>query len=348
MVMRIGIMDGFDHYPDATSFRTVWIPLGGGPPNETFTLGLSGVGRCHEFNGQLNAGFGQVQRAFKGGPSAKMTLLFSFLWTTMRDAGARFLDVLDEFGNRQFGFTVTPLGKLGLVGENEFVVLAQSEQAIAINTVYRVCVQVDSTGGLNVMQVSINGVVDVPLSVDGRDIIDSPSSTLFGAIALIGGYYQSIHKIDDVFVGLDECIELGPKEILTSAPNALVSAEFTPSTGTNLANVDEAQSNLDVDYNSSNTVGQKDLYSYANFARVPESIVAVGMVSHARKEQSATRKLRNILRMGGIDNLGAELPLSETYLWFDDYWLKNPNGNIDWTTAAHDAAEGGYVFSANA
>jgi hypothetical protein len=46
---------------------------------------------------------------------------------------------------------------------------------------------------------------------------------------------------------------------------------------------------------------------------VPESILAVAIMTIARKEESAVRKFREVLRMGATDYNGDEHNLAETY-----------------------------------
>jgi hypothetical protein len=110
-------------------------------------------------------------------------------------------------------------------------------------------------------------------------------------------------------------------------------------------NVDETDSNLDTDYNFSGTLNARDIFEFGNLTRVPDEIVAVAVITHARKEASGTRKFRNLLRSGGIEYLGEEFALSESYLWQTDCWVKNPDGDVPWTAASRDAAQAGYKLT---
>ena len=222
-----------------------------------------------------------------------------------------------------------------------------SATTIALNATYRLCVTADTTGGANLLSVSINGIIDVGLSINGLDIVDSAAASTFAAVRMLGGGVNCTFQFDDLFVGLDECVQLGPKEILTSPADGTILGEFTRSAGaSNHLNIDDIPSNLDVDYNHSNTLNQRDIFSFTNLTRVPESIVAIGMLTQARKESSATRKIRNIIKTGGVEYVGEEAALSESYLWVEDHWLTNPNTAVAWTGADRDAAEGGYKLSA--
>jgi hypothetical protein len=343
--MRIGIVDGFDHYPDLDSLFTVWIP-GGDTRNYYLTPSPTGVGRCMTFgSGNLNAHKGPMTRAFEGAPSSKITLNFTYIFGNMAFLNVSDIEVVDEFANRQFGFGRSNLAKLVLLGEGG-AIIAQSNKVLAVNVPYRICVTADSTAGVNAMTVSINGELDAGLNLTGVDIIDSPVSTLFGGLRLIGGEAFGDTRFDDIFVGLDECIQHGPKEILTSVADGAILSQFTTfGSGVNYQNVDETTSNLDTDYNFTETLGAKDTFTFANPTRVPESIISIGLVTHARKESSATRRLRNIMRIGGNEYPGVEHGLAEIYLWQEDHWMLNPNGNVPWTAETRAAAEGGYVLS---
>jgi hypothetical protein len=339
-MMRFPIIEGFDHYLAAGGdggLNSAWNNYTTFPP-AAFVLGLGGDGQaCRLGTGGNQSGY---QVAF---PDAnKLTFHFAFKLGTLIETGPQSFVFLTGAGSRQFGLRINIGGHLEVLGEATAVV-ATSTFAFIPNQVYRCCFQADLTTGN--IRCSINGEDDAGLHQNGVDIQDDPASNLCGLFQFhqFGG---NDAFIDDLILGIDECVDWGPQEVSTQPVSADVAVQFTPSTGVvNFANVDELPFNADTDYNYSNTVGQKDIFDYANSVHVPESILAVAIMTIARKEESAVRKFREVLRMGATDYNGDEHNLAETYGRTLSVWVMNPATGIPFTAAELNAARGGYELT---
>lgn len=118
------------------------------------------------------------------------------------------------------------------------------------------------------------------------------------------------------------------------------STQFTPSTGSNWQNVDDATSDGDSTYNSANTVGHKDLFAMAD----PRA----GVVEHvqvcvaARKDDAGARQLAIVTRSDGADYDGATQTVTSSYLVYRESLRYDPDTAADWGQAALAAAEFGY------
>lgn len=121
-------------------------------------------------------------------------------------------------------------------------------------------------------------------------------------------------------------------------------SDWTPLTGTdNWAMIDEPQADGDTTYNHTETLNAKDIFGFAD-GEVPEAVIAVGFVSWHRKEDSATRRWRHVLRVDGTDFNGDDVFASDTYGRRIDFWMQNPDTVADWDPADLAGIQGGYEY----
>lgn len=111
----------------------------------------------------------------------------------------------------------------------------------------------------------------------------------------------------------------------------------------NYLNVDEEPNDGDTTYNESNTVSEKDLYTYENLTGNITSISGVNVVCYAKATGSTTRKVKQLVRTAATDYQGAteHLMVQDTYDHYDDQWLVNPNTTNAWSEAEVNGAEFG-------
>lgn len=336
--MRFPIMEGFDHYPatqgvgglDSAWNNYALIPAAG------FFAGLGGDGQC------LRMGTSGSQSGYSQPiPDAnKLTIHWAFkIGGGISVISGEFIQLCTASAGHQFGIGMDATGHLNVVGEANAIVATSAFAAIP-NQVYRCCFQADLTTGN--IRCSINGDDDAGLHQNGLDIQDDPVSNLCSLFRFHqwGGLDA---YMDDLIVGIDECVDWGPQELNTLAASADVVAAWTRSAGaTNFSNVDDLPFTGDTDYNTSSVVGQKDVFEYNNPPHTPASILAVQLMTIARKEESAVRKFREFLRIGGVDYNGDEHNLAETYgRWFST-WVVNPATGLAWTAGELNALQGGY------
>lgn len=116
--------------------------------------------------------------------------------------------------------------------------------------------------------------------------------------------------------------------------------DFTPSAGSNYQNVDEATPNNDTDYNSSTTVGHKDLYQFAAMATSTGSILGVIVNCWDRKDDSGDRTHSALAYLSGTESESAAWSPGTGYLNHQGAFASKPGGGA-WTIDDVNAAEFG-------
>lgn len=342
--MLFPIMEGFDHYAAINggvngALDTEWNGVSATP--STLVVGLGGDGKAITWG--AGAATGHMIKAFTA--DSKITFHFA-IKVTINDADsqAEFIQFYAPDGGHQFGLWLTAAGRLSLRGEGALQV-ALSTGVLQLNQVYRVCCQADIAAGT--FACSINGDVDAGLTQVGLDINDHPTVNTAGIIGngmMASGFgSHNSYTIDDLIVGTGELVDWGPLEINTLPADSDIAAAWIRSAGANnFDNVNELPFNADTDYNSSSNVGDKDCFGFSNPPSTSASILAVSLMTLARKEESAVRKFREFLRIGGVDYNGTEHTLAETYGRWTSTWVLNPATGLAWTAAELLALQGGY------
>ena len=148
---------------------------------------------------------------------------------------------------------------------------------------------------------------------------------------------------DDLYIN-NAATKLGECRIETIRPSAdTATKDWTRSTGAdNFANVDETLVDDDTTYNSSQTVGQKDLFDLANLSSTPSSVLAVGLVLTARKDDAATREIRTNMKNGATTTNGTTRALSTSYAMYSDIYETNPDDTAAFDGTDIDAMQLGY------
>lgn len=120
------------------------------------------------------------------------------------------------------------------------------------------------------------------------------------------------------------------------------SAQFTPSTGSNYAAVDEANYNT-TDYVESSTAGHKDSYSFQDISHSPPSIFSVLRTAVAQKDDAGARSLKMMTRRSGTDYSGSAVTLNQgSYVRVVDVQETDPSTSAAWTQSGVNAAEFGF------
>ena len=348
--MRIEFVEPFDHYPasllssTAGAFGTQWIAITAtnGP---SLVTGLDGTGKSLLIPRGLQSN--NYRRPFVT-PDSKLSLHFAFSFDTLQSItgdfqSIPFICVDDEAGVQQFALGMDINGRMRLYGEGGAQV-ALSSRVFNSGTVYRCSLTADaSVANATVISLAVNSTTPDAnfnaITVDAQDT----ASQLFGGLHLRQTHNEYDVTIDDIVVGLEECVLWGPLEVALQPPNLDSAVTWTRSAGaTNFGNVDDIPFTGDADYNYSSTVGQKDKFGITDPIRVPETIVAVSQLTLARKEDSATRKIRNVLTKAGVDYNGADQDMSESYYHHWEHWELDPATVAAWNPADFAALESGY------
>lgn len=350
-MMNIEILESYEDYSAIATgnspMNTYWIFAG----TSSIALGVSSVGGERGLLMTSSAGFSSSQTRMFAVPVTKLTASFSFVMHSTDTDTRNMFEVVQATGLAQMGGRLNDVGKFVLTGEGGLV-LATSEMNLTFETVYRCCLRLEWTATNKVnCGMSINGFDDPGLTKVDIDLQDQSATTFagwrtqtasHGAFNPNDGIWDWLHTI----VGTGECVDWGPLEVIDSLPTSDVAVAWTRSAGaSNFGNVDDATANGDTDYNSSETVNQKDIFGYPVISEVPESVVCVAMVGWAKKEDSATRRWRQLIRLAGVDYPAADAFAAESYQRQLDTWELNPVTGLAWTPAEVAAGiNGGYEY----
>ena len=352
MPETVGLVEPFDLYSGETASSPglfgSWNQEGSGGVAAQVALveGLNGHGLALSVN-STNSG-----KAMRRNIPARTQFSWAFAiqWTFIPNVAHKELFMWNDINNsHQFGLAITPAGTFRLIGENS-ATIATGNIAMTPGQKYRVTFKVDlTTPGDNSFSLKISGEEDTGLTVTGVDLLDSATEIEVAMFKLdfpsddVGANFWA-YVIDDIFDVYDAQPDLPELELFCEAIAAeTADKDWTPSTGTNNAEmIDEVIPDSDTTYNSSDTVGAKDMFTLAAYSRVPESIYALSLATFARKEESATRTLRSIFRPDVTEYPGADYNLQESYDWDWNHALENPETAAPWVAADHDALEVGY------
>lgn len=342
--MPLIFMDGFDHYATAqltqkwTAYNAFAVASGGRrSTNRLYCSGAVATGEyCYKTFGTAMAN-GRAGFSFSIGSLGNVIQMCSFsngttaqvsLWCSGSTGRLVFCR-----GGNSFGGTGT-------------VIEQTAEGVIAAGTTYHVEVKFainDSTGSY---EVKLDGVT--VLSGSGVDTRNGAPTTWDRFYVGYGGAssYSSQYGIDDLYLGYDDGDGfdlLGDCRVDTLFPTgAGASADFTPSAGANYECVDEASTDGDTTYVSSDTSTDLDLYAFGDLSHDPAAIHAVQIVSVTRKEDSGTAVLQTKSRVGGTTrDAGASFGPATSYAMTRVILDEDPDTAAAWTQSGINAAEFG-------
>jgi hypothetical protein len=122
--------------------------------------------------------------------------------------------------------------------------------------------------------------------------------------------------------------------------------QWTPSTGANWQNVDDAAPNGDTDYNSTATVGATDTFTTQDAPVVGGTLYGAQVVLSAKKTVAGTCSIAPVIRHAGTDYPGTAANPNTSYGFAVLPYGTNPGTGAAWTEAGFNAAEFGYKRTA--
>ena len=154
-------------------------------------------------------------------------------------------------------------------------------------------------------------------------------------------YYDDKYTIDSVS---PNNALFGKRIVQTRFVNGDTSQkDFTPDTGTsNYSRLTDAVPDGDSSYVKSGNTGAKDLYSLGNLSDVPSEINGVAVKILARKDNSATRELRAVIKSGSSEAYGAPVGLPNNYKRVAGIFETDPATGAAWTSEGVNAAQIGF------
>lgn len=341
--MPLSFMDSFDLYTGsggAGGINEFWSVLSdSGAAN--YPVGLNGSGQCIHLEGSLfGSSFAKPLIAHTQG-----TLAFAFSRTiqTNETAPLQHIQIKTSTGLGLFGIGFNPMGQMAIIGEGGAIV-GLSLKTFLTGIVHRVSIQYNLVAGT--LRLKYDGQVDTNLNgVNVMDIRDTDAGLAerlqLNAEFRGSGTASSIVKLDDMMHFYNELLDLPPLEMVSRVANADVLVEWINGAATfNYENIDEATSDSDTSYNSTPTADLKDLFTFTVLDEVPEFVFAVGVITVAKKDDSAARFLRNVLKVGAVEYESPSFALAETYQHVHSYWEDNPATGVDWLPAALNLTAG--------
>jgi hypothetical protein len=116
---------------------------------------------------------------------------------------------------------------------------------------------------------------------------------------------------------------------------------FTPLSGANYTNVDEAPSDGDTSYVYSSTPGTKDTYTLQDLPVAADAVEGIVWKSVARKTDAGTRTIAPVLRISATDYVGTTQNPSTSYSGYFQAYAQNPATSAAWTPSDVNGLEAG-------
>lgn len=342
--MALIFMDGFDHYTTTAAMAYKWNAVDASvAPNK--------AGRR---SGSLavsnnNASSGYFRRSFSAAIST-VTVGFAINIESLGGSDKRYFVLTDQEGGAQI--TVCALNT------GEFIIRLGGVFGSIIATASVAM----TTGVWNYFELKVyvaNSSGTVELRLNGATVASYTGDTQATGYANIMGIdfggvssYSPIFTVDDLYVcdasGSVNNTFLGDVRVDTIFPTgAGNSTQFTPSTGANWENVDDASPDGDSTYNSGDTAGYKDTFVFGDLSIASATIHGIQTNICARKDDAGTRTMTDVVRTASTDYTGGTThSLADGYLNYRTIRETNPNTSAAWAVSEVNGAEFGYAVTA--
>lgn len=341
--MGVAIAEPFDQYVDINTTEGLQLTSNWGTDHNdlnfaSFIAGFNGSGKALLI--PLSGSGGDHVTFWREIPlTTQVSFALAVKFGLDGDVGHEFLRFNDSANAHQCGLFLDGLGRLKLTGEANAVVATASGNVLQHDVVYRITGKLDIAAGT--ATVNVNGIEVI--NATGLDLQDS-SLTQIGFIQIYGFTNPGVSVTwDSIYVLESEYIDLPELELSLYGPTAdTADDDWVPSTGVdNFAMLDELPISAS-DYVTSDTVGAKDILTYADENRVAEEIVSVSLMFAGSKDEVGTRTAKQILKAGGLEYPGADHNWSTTPTIKFDHWRENPNTTNPWAEGEVDGLQAGY------
>jgi len=231
------------------------------------------------------------------------------------------------------------------VSRGDGTVLATGTATVSLSTWHYIEIKVTISDSAGAAEVRLNGVTDINISsVDTRNGGNASADT----IQIAGGPSSSgvDMRYDDVYLcdgtGSINNDFLGDVRVSALYPTgAGAHTDWTPSTGSNWQNVDDATSNGDTDYNSSGTPNQIDTYAMGDLPASAASVLGVFYHFWVRKDDAGSRQVAPVVRISGTDYVGTTVTVPSSYDEFHEMHETSPATSAAWTVSEVNGMEYG-------
>ena len=188
------------------------------------------------------------------------------------------------------------------------------------------------------VEVRINGTTEITYTGDTRNGGNASSDriTFCGVNNLgIDWWFDDVYMLNGS--GSTNNDFLGDVRVAALLPSgAGASTQWTPLSGANYTNVDDATPDDDTTYNSDATAGDKDTFALPSLPSTAATVYGVQTLTWDRKDDAGSRTLRHVVRESSTDYESADLTVLDAYTYHRAVWETNPNSGSAWTDADID------------
>ncbi len=340
--MAILYMDGFDAYTDIDEMLEddrYSIENASGTNRPTFVTGRNGSGQALKFNN------GEEDYFFRLNAASNATIIVGFAIKIDNFISTQFIEFIPPDQASAYTwriFIVSTDKSIQLYGGSS---LGVSTGSLNLGQWYYIEAKVLMSNGSGTAELKVDGVVVD--SATGLDTITTGSTASVDKMVVNGSIILNV-SIDDFYVadtsgsGLtDYAGDVKIEQLLPDGAGS--STQFTPLSGSNFQNVDDAQSDGDTSYNSSSTTGHKDLFTCGNLSSSADTIYAVQIFNKFKKDDVGARTLRGKILSNVTEGNGATVGSDASfYNAHSDIFEVDPDTSSAWTESGVNAVEIGY------
>ena len=338
--MAVLFMDPFDEYNTTTDFLLRWSSVTNAGAT---TVGSSGNGRMGTNSLRMASG----NSATKILPSTYACLITHVGYRPLSLLDGAIIVAYQDGSTLQCELRVLANGKLRVTRNN--TTLATSNNVYFQNNVYhhvQFKATINNTGSFYCKVDNDTVTWDIG---SGNDSIDTQNTANANADRFtLGGFASITADWDDLYItdgsGANTTGMMGDVRLQALfASGAGSHTDWTPNgAGSNFQCVDESPPNSDTDYISSSTTNQIDTYAFGDLSPTAGSVLAVEVLSFARKDDAGTRTIAPVIRTGSTDAVGTSVNLSTSYAFYSQIFETNPaNGSAAWTVSDVNSSEFG-------
>ena len=261
-----------------------------------------------------------------------------------------------DSGTSQVTLCVNSVGQLyvtrgtssGSLVSGQVAPLATSVNALQTNVWYflEFMSVINSTTGS--ATVRVNGVNWINVSsVNTQNSANSTANTI--QIGFDSGSIPSIPNVilvDDLYIcdstGTKNNTFLGDCRVETLYPNgAGANTNWTPKSGANYTNVNEAQFDGDTSYVSSCTVNQVDTYTMNSLPTTPVKIFGIQQTFAVSKSDAGNRSASGQILSGGSTTANSAAGVPNSYLFMRNIAELDPATGVSWVASGVNSVQTG-------
>ena len=334
--MAIVWMDGFDLYPSSPG--TIY-PYTDASSLSTVSPGIFDIGK-------------KLRASYTGG---YITLGVNPASTYI--VAAHYQIAGPDFANEYYLFkfyesNILHLSIKGVIVSNTIVfkayradntlVATSSGFSYTTGSVYWISTKVTIHDTAGVVSIKVNG--NEILNATGLDTRNGGTSGVISSIVIyllkfgnIDSFIDNLHVMDTSGTSYND--HINEHKIFTEFPSADGALnDFTASSGSRYACVNETGYNDDTNYIYSSTSGHNQSFSTDNISGI-STVAAVKVFARARKDDTETRNFKLLNRQGSTNYSSSSFTAGSSYTNFYNIWQTNPATSSNWTANEADTCE---------